>query len=75
MKGGTPVVRSRGILPPENFEISSPRKLDFRHSEAKSVCFNISFKINYVNLYLIFLQVFDDSCFNLGGFDQTPQPP
>ena len=33
----------RGHPPPENFEISSPRKRDFRHSEAKSACFNISF--------------------------------
>ena len=29
--------------PLENFEISSPQKHDFRHSEPKSVCFNISF--------------------------------
>ena len=33
----------RGHPPPENFEISSPWKRDFRHSEAKSACFNISF--------------------------------
>jgi len=33
----------RGHSLPENFEISSPRKRDFRHSEAKSGCFNISF--------------------------------
>ena len=33
----------RGNPPPQNFKISSPRKRDFRHSEAKSACFNISF--------------------------------
>ena len=53
LKGGYPV----------GFEISSPRKRDFCHSEAKSACFNISFKIDCI--YLIFLQVFDVSCFKL----------
>ena len=32
-----------GHPPLENFEISSPWKSDFSHSEAKSVCFSISF--------------------------------
>ena len=30
-------------MPPENFGIFSPRKCDFRHSEAMSACFNVSF--------------------------------
>ena len=29
--------------PSLNFEISSPRKRDFRHSEANSACFKVSF--------------------------------
>ena len=32
-----------GCILPENFKIPSPRKRDFRHSEAKTACFNISF--------------------------------
>ena len=40
-KGGA--VGGSGIPPPENFEILSPRKPNFRHFEAKSACFNISF--------------------------------
>ena len=33
----------RGHSRPENFEILSPRKRDFRQSKAKSAFFNISF--------------------------------
>ena len=40
MKGGAPV-GVRGYPPLKNFEISSPRKRDFCHSEAKSACFSI----------------------------------
>ena len=40
---------------PENFKIRfSPRKRDFRHSEAKSVCFNISFLKNGSNFVMSF---------------------
>ena len=39
---------------PENFKISCPRKCDFRHSEAKSACFNISFLINGSNFVMSF---------------------
>ena len=42
-KGGPPCRGVRGHSRPENFEMSSPRKRDFRHSEAKSACFNVSF--------------------------------
>ena len=38
----------------ENFEISSPRKRDFRHAEAKPACFNISFFKNGKNLVVSF---------------------
>ena len=54
MKDSAPVGRSGSILP---LKISIPWKRDFRYSEAKSVCFNISFEVNCT--YLIFLQVFD----------------
>ena len=37
LKGG------RGHPPPENFGIFSPRICIFRHSGAKSACFNVSF--------------------------------
>ena len=40
--------------PPENFEISSPRKHDFCHSEANSACFNISNFKTGGNLVMIF---------------------
>ena len=46
MKGGRPPPCRSGIWEHpshKNFEISSPRKHDFRHFEAKSSCFNISF--------------------------------
>ena len=41
-RGPPPMYGVRGHPPPENFEISSPRKRNFRHTEAKSVCFDIS---------------------------------
>ena len=40
--------------PPENFEILSPRKRDFRYSEANSACFNVSFFKNGSNLVMGF---------------------
>ena len=40
--------------PLEHFEISSPQKLDFHHSEAKSACFNISFLRTGSNLVMSF---------------------
>ena len=39
---------------PENFKISSPRKRDYRHSKAKSACFNISLFKNVSNLVMNF---------------------
>ena len=41
-EGGLPVEGFRRHPSPENFEISSLRKRDFCHSEAKSACFNTS---------------------------------
>ena len=64
MSGGCQRGRScRGCWrhpPPESFELSSPQKCDFRHSEATSACFNILIKsidlglvINKVDIFSI----------------------
>ena len=37
---------------PEHFEISSPQKRDFRHSEAKSTCLIFHFSKNGSNLVM-----------------------
>ena len=72
--------------PKNSWNFDSPRKSDFRHSEAKSACFNASFVKNvYLVIWLwafknfkndwvplIFLQVFDVSCFNLGARSNPP---
>ena len=51
MKGG---VSLGGPPLKKKIELSSPRKRDFRHSEAKRACFNISFyKVNIPFFFFI----------------------
>ena len=69
-----PPIPFRGVWwhpPPENFEIVSPRKCDFPHSEVQPGYEFIAFKIDCI--CVTFSQVVDLSCFNLGGSINLPE--
>ena len=56
MSGTDPEEGVRWHPPPDDFEISSPRKHDFHHSEAESACFG--YELLRVLRMTVFLKLF-----------------